>query len=80
MKSYFTHGLTLIRDNVYVWDVARFKRSVRIGEYLFYDETTDGIRIDCKVLKKYPWFAVTDVGCIDWNWLCVMNKERIPRQ
>lgn len=59
-----------------VYDVEIFKEIVQIGELLKCDKTEDGIVIWCKVLKKHKWFATTDCGCQEWNWLCVQNPER----
>ena len=65
------------RKLITVQDVARFKVSVNVGELLCCDETEDGIMIYCKILKKHMWYADTDMGCIDWNWLAVRNERRV---
>ena len=66
MKSVFT-----------VHDVNEFKIKVQVGELLVCDQTEDGIVLYCKILKKHLWYADTDMGCIDWNWLCVKNERRL---
>ena len=58
-------------------DVNEFKIKVQVGELLIYDQTEDGIVMYCKILKKHLWYADTDMGSIDWNWLCVNNERRL---
>lgn len=60
-----------------VYDVEVFKRKVQVGELLVCSETEDGIIVYCKVLKKHNHFATTDMGAIQWNWLCVKNERRL---
>ncbi len=60
-----------------VADVARFKVDVQVGEMLVCDETEDGVQLYGRVLKKHLWYADTEFGAIDWNWLCVKNIRRL---
>ena len=60
---------------VSITDVRRFARFTEVGDLLTCGITKDGLLIKCKVLKKYPHFAMTDLGTFDWNWLCVKNIE-----
>lgn len=60
-----------------VYDVERFREKVNVGELLVYDRTDDGVMLFCKVLKKHRYFATTDVGTVQWNWLCVKNERRL---
>lgn len=62
---------------VTVDDVKEFKIRVQVGELLICDETEDGVLIYCKILKKHLWYADTDMGSVDWNWLCVKNMRRL---
>ena len=77
-RYYITEAaLKNTQRHITVHDVARFKEMVNVGEILVCDETEDGILIYCKILKKHTWYADTDFGGIDWNWLCVKNKRRL---
>ena len=60
-----------------IYDVERFRSMVQVGELLVYDKTEDGILIYCRILKKHRYFATTDVGAVQWNWLCVKNERRL---
>lgn len=87
----FVHGMELrdgkqylgiadsrnVKKYITVQDVAEFKKIVQVGETLICDETEDGIVVCCTILKKHLWYADTDMGTIDWNWLCVKNERRL---
>ena len=65
-----------LEKHITVADVERFKVMVNVGELLIYGQSEDGVLLYCKILKKHLWFATTDQGCIDWNWLCINNTKR----
>lgn len=65
--------------DIYVSDVERFKKAINIGDVLVCGVSPEGLLVLCKIKEKYKHFAATDAGGFEWNWLCVKNKERIPR-
>lgn len=67
----------MTKKYVTVDDVKDFKIKVNVGEMLICDETEDGVLIYCTILKKHLWYADTDMGSIDWNWLAVKNERRL---
>lgn len=66
-----------VKRHITVYDVAEFKKQVQVGDMLICDQTEDGLLIYCRIQKKHLWYADTDMGTIDWNWLCVKNMRRI---
>lgn len=74
-----------VERHVMVEDVERFSKSIYVGEDLCYAVNAAGLEIYGRVTAKYPHFAVLDCGnidddgCYEWNWLAVMNKDRIPK-
>lgn len=77
-KVYLTSSeASEVKKHITVYDVERFKRMVQVGESLVYDMTEDGVLRYCTIQKKCKHFAMTDVGCVQWNWLTVKNERRL---
>ena len=65
------------RRLITVHDVARFKVSIKVGESLVCDETEEGTVRYCTITGKHLWYADTDMGTYEWNWLAVKNENRV---
>ena len=61
------------RRIITVDDVAVFARNTKVGSTVECGTARDGSIVNCRVLKKYPYIALTDKGCFSWNWLCIKN-------
>lgn len=67
------------RSLIFIDDVEYFRQVVQVGDELVYTETEYGIPLMCRVIKKYPYIAMTDAGAVDWPWLTLKNRRLIGK-